>query len=150
MKLLTILLLVTLTSCHPLFCNWNLGYKQLTIEPDHNELVGKYQLNSASMEFLNDREYSADENTLTLSQNGQFKFTNGPDMIFEAWGISNHKLIDKEGKWSVSCGESYDCMIELTGVIVAPLSQKNGKLAILITVGYGDECNGIVYEKIKE
>tara|TARA_B110000908_G_scaffold33077_1_gene39534 strand:+ start:406 stop:864 length:459 start_codon:yes stop_codon:yes gene_type:complete len=149
-KLLIILIVIGFTSCHPLFCTWELGYKQLTTEPDQTELIGKYELTNSSKEFLIERKFNADEYILTLSKDGQYKFTNGPDLIFNNWGESNQKLIAKKGQWFVSCTESYDCLIELEGVCVVPLSQKGGKLAILITVGDGDECNGILYKKKKE
>jgi len=58
-------------------------------------------------------------------------------------------LYDKEGKWMVSCGDSNDCMIELENVCVVPLAEKDGRLAILISIGDGDECNGVVYEKVE-
>ena len=41
------------------------------------------------------------------------------------------------------------CYFELEGISVAPLCKKNEKISIMITIGDGDECNGIVYEKVK-
>jgi hypothetical protein len=35
----------------------------------------------------------------------------------------------------------------LEGICVEPFSEKEGKLAIQITIGDGDECEGIIYEK---
>lgn len=148
-KLFIIFILISFSSCHPLFCTWELGYEQLSSEPDQVELIGQYELTNLSKEFLIERDFNADESILTLFKNGQYKFTNGPDLIFNYWGESNKEYIDKEGKWFISCAESYDCLIELEGACVVPLSQREGKFAILITVGDGDECNGIVYEKIK-
>ena len=148
MKLLTLLFPLILTSCHPLFCNWNRGFEQLKIKPNIEEVIGKYELDRRSKEFLFDRNYSAGKYYLTLLENGDFKFTNGPDMIFNSWGKSNQKLIDKEGKWSLSCAKSYNCMIELNGVFVEPLCQKDGEIAVLITIGDPDECNGIILSLI--
>jgi len=147
MKLLHLLAIICFTGCHPLFCNWGLGYEQLTTRPANEEIIGKYQLTEKSIDFLEDRDFTADEYSLTLSDGGQFKFKNGPDLIFNSWGTTSQTLLDKQGKWSVSCGDSYDCVIELEGICVVPLAEKDGNLAILITIGDGDECNGIVYEK---
>lgn len=147
MKILLLIALLILTSCHPFPCSWESGYSQLTIEPDPTDIVGDYELTNSSVDFLASRKFTSDKYTLTLSENGEFRFDNGPDLLFNNWDESNKKLIDKKGKWSVSCAESYDCLIELTGVCVAPLAEKNGQLAILITVGDGEECNGLVYEK---
>ena len=150
MKLINLFALTLLTSCHPLFCNWESSYTQLTTKPDRADIIGEYELTDSSKDFLASRKFTADKYTLTLSEGGEFRFNNGPDLLFNNWAESNQKLIDKKGKWSVSCTESYDCLIELTGVCVVPLAEKNGQLAILITVGDGDECNGLVYEKIKK
>lgn len=56
-------------------------------------------------------------------------------------------LTNKRGNWSVSCDKSYECMIELDRVCVAPLCKKDDRISIAITIGDGDECNGIVFEK---
>jgi hypothetical protein len=119
----------------------------LTIKPDRDELTGKYELTSSSMEFLAEQGFQAGECTLELFKDGQFKFTHGPDLVFNSLGISKQQFIDKAGKWFVSCDEKFDCLIELEGVCVVPLALKNEKLAILITIGDGDECSGIIYEK---
>lgn len=150
MKQAIIFTIISLTGCHPLFCTWDFGYVQLNIQPAKEQLIGKYELSEASVTFLKNRKFKADEYSLTLADNGQFQFENGPDLIFNSWGKSEQKLIDRKGKWHVSCGDSYDCLIELEGVSVVPLTEKDGRLAILITVGDGDECNGIVYRKVKD
>lgn len=53
----------------------------------------------------------------------------------------------QEGKWWVS-SESYDCLIEVSFIGVVPLVSKDGQMAIMVTLGDGDKCNGVVYEKI--
>jgi len=40
----TILLLFLTTSCHPLFCTWDNGYKQLTTEPKRENVIGQFKL----------------------------------------------------------------------------------------------------------
>lgn len=148
MRLLTILTAIFLTSCHPLFCNWDLGYTQLTTEPSNERLLGKYRLTESSIELMTNKGFKNVDYQLILLDNGQFKFINGPDLIFDTWGQTKQKLINKEGKWSVSCADSYDCLIELDKVCIVPIAEKDGRLAILITIGDGDECNGLVYEKV--
>ena len=149
MRHLTILILFLLTNCHPLFCTWDNGYTQLTTEPKRERLIGQYKIIESSKEFLIDKGFKNQEFKLELLDNGQFKFTNGPDIIFDRQGKSKQELINKEGKWSVTCADSFDCLIELENVCVVPLAEKDGLLAILITVGDGDECNGLVYEKVE-
>jgi hypothetical protein len=150
MKLVYLFALILLTGCNPLFCTWDSGYTQLRTEPDRTDIIGEYELTNSSKDFLASRKFTADKYTLTLSEAGDFIFNNCPDLLFNDWAESNQKLIDKTGKWSVSCAESYDCLIELTGVCVVTLAEKNGQPAILIAVGDGDECNGLVYEKMKK
>ena len=41
------------------------------------------------------------------------------------------------------------CYFELEGISVSSLRKKDGKISIMITIGDGDECNGIVYEKME-
>jgi hypothetical protein len=149
-KLILVLLLICFTSCHPLICTWELRYKPITIEPDQTELIGKYELTHSSKEFLIEQSFSAQEYSLTLSKDGNYKFTNGPDFIFNNYGVSNQKTLNKVGKWFLNCAKSYDCLIELEGVCVVPLSQKDGTLSIMITIGDGDECKGIIYEKMED
>jgi hypothetical protein len=149
MRHLIILFLFILTGCHPLFCNWDNGYKQLTIEPKRERVVGQFKLIESSKKFLIDKGFKNQEFKLDLFDNGQFKFTNGPDILFDRDGNTSFALNNKEGRWSVSCGDSYNCMIELENVCVVPLAERDGRLAILITIGDGDECNGVVYEKIE-
>lgn len=147
MRLLTILTIFLLMSCNPLFCNWDSGYNHLKVQPSKEKLSGKFRLTEQSIEFLYDKGFPNIEYELFLNDNGQFKFINGPDLIFDTLGHSRQELKSKQGKWFVSCGDSSDCLIELEKVCVVPLAEKDGRLAILITIGDGDECNGLVYEK---
>ena len=101
------------------------------------------------MNFLNNKGFEVRQCKLELFENGRFKFTNAPDIIFDGFKIPHNILQDKEGKWSVGCHASYDCLIEFEKVFVVPLAEKNEQLAILITVGDGDECNGVVFERIE-
>lgn len=148
MRLIIILTSILLTGCNLGFCTWDWGYKQLTDQPSRDRLVGQYELIESSKEYLADKGFKKENFKLELFDNGQFKFINGPDLIFDTWGRSKQKLINKEGKWSVSCADSYDCLIELEKVCVVPIAEKDGRLAILITIGDEDECNGVVYEKV--
>lgn len=150
MKKFILILIIVLSGCHPLFCSWEIGYTQLKTRPDNSEIVGIYKLSDDSRDFLEARNYKKDNYKLTLLSNGEFEFKNAPDMIFDTWGESNKKLLNRNGIWNVSCAESYDCLIELQGVCVVPLTIKDNRLSIPITIGDGDFCEGIVYEKIAE
>jgi len=149
MRRLIILTLISLTGCHAGICTWEWGYTQLNVRPADERLIGQYQLTESSREYLKDRGFKDAKFRLELLGSGKFKFTNAPDLIFDTHGQSNLKLIDKEGNWSVICADSYDCMIELENVCVVPLAEKDGRLAILIAIGDGDECNGIIYEIVQ-
>ena len=84
---------------------------------------------------------------LELKSNGQF-IINAPDNIFNAYGNSSKQILIKNGKWSVSDGASYDCLIELEGICVVPFCIRKDHFAVPITIGDGDECRGIVFEKV--
>jgi len=154
MKIRIIFLLFLFVSCHPLFCNWDSDYNQLTIEPSKSEIVGIYELSKDSQDYLGEN-YNLWPLKLQLLKNGKFIFLSNEnpismsDKIFASKSELNRLVENKVGKWIVSCSNSYDCLIELEGLFVTPLSEKNVQLAIPITIGDGDECNGIVYEKLK-
>ncbi|WP_262887289.1 hypothetical protein [Flavobacterium sp. XN-5] len=40
--------------------------------------------------------------------------------------------------------------MELVGLTVEPLFEKDNNISISITIGDGDNCEGIMYEKIKK
>jgi hypothetical protein len=122
------------SSCHPVFCGWNLGYKQLEKEPLRSSIVGLYQLNQSSKDYLKEN-YKEWPIKLELNNDGHYNFVNALNV--------------KTGRWSVSCGESYACLLELEGISVEPFTEKNGTLSIQITIGDGDDCAGIIYEKLK-
>jgi hypothetical protein len=143
---LIIIITIFLFGCHPIFCKWEYGYTQLKKEPLRKSLVGKYILNEYSEAYLIKQGYQKEICRLELFDNN-FKLTNAPSLIFINEGVSP-QVFNREGKWSVSCTESNDCMIELEDICVVPLAEKDGRTAILITIGDGDECNGIVFEKV--
>jgi hypothetical protein len=149
MRNLVLPILLFLTSCHPLFCSWHSEYSEVKTEPRRETVIGQYRLIQSSKEFLLKKGFSNQEFLLELKENGKFQFTDAPDIIFDSYGRTQKKLIEYEGKWALICGESYGCMIELENITVEPLAQKAGSLAILITIGDGDSCEGIVYEKIE-
>ncbi len=142
-----LLALTILTSCHPLFCNWNREYDQLTELTSEDIIFGEYRLTEESEEYLLAQGFKKIPR-LTLLESGEFNLQDAPDIIFDPFGRSSRQTINKKGTWSTSCGESYDCIFELQGIMVVPLSRKDeGPLAIPITVGDGDECNGIIFER---
>ncbi|NEU07789.1 hypothetical protein GZH53_05650 [Flavihumibacter sp. R14] len=135
------------TGCHPLFCPWELGYSQLTDVPPQKELIGKYFLSKKSSSLLANEGFNINQSELELKDDMQFVLTDVPETIVEDPYSTSKSVISRTGTWSMNCGESYDCMIELHGIGVFPLSEKGGILAVPITMGDGDECRGIVFEK---
>jgi hypothetical protein len=140
---------ISLDSCHPFICSWNSGYEQLIELPDNNVIRGNYRLTKNSLDFLKTKGYT--ENCeLKVLDSSRFELINAPDLMLSSFEKDNASIINKTGKWSVVCGESFDCMFELEGIVVAPIARKNnGSISILITIGDGDECNGIIFEKEK-
>ncbi len=133
MKHLTFLIpLLFLISCNPLFCSWELGYTQLELQPELKKTIGLYKLSEKSMGYLSS-ELSGWTTMLELDENGILNYRNGD-------------VIVKTRTWEISCSESYNCLIDIEERVV-PFAEKDGKYAILITIGEGDQCNGIVYEK---
>ena len=91
--------------------------------------------------------FSNQEFVLELNENGRYEFSNAPDIILDKDGHTLMKVMKLEGKWSLYCEPS--CMMELENVTVEPFGERDGTLAILITIGDGDICEGVVYEKVK-
>lgn len=89
LRLINLFALTLLTSCNPLFCNWESSYTQLTTKPDRADIIGEYELTDSSKDFLASRKFTADKYTLTLSEGGEFRFNNGPDLLFNNWAESN-------------------------------------------------------------
>ncbi|SDI27426.1 hypothetical protein [Winogradskyella thalassocola] len=133
-KYISIALFIFLICCHPIFCKWELGYTQLESQPDEKQTIGLYKLSEESKEYLGS-DLKGWTSTLELNKNGKLIYKNGDKII-------------KIKTWQVICGESYDCVIDMEERVV-PFTEKNGKYAIMIAIGDGDECNGIVYEKTK-
>jgi len=138
---------VLLSSCHPLYCDWDSGYEQLKEISSADIIAGTYELNSKSIDYLASEGY-AGTCKLIILESGTFNLINGPDSMFDSFGRNSGRSLNKKGKWSTSCGDSYGCMFELMGVLVVPLSRKfDGTLAIPIPIGDGDDCRGIVFER---
>ncbi|MFK5890630.1 MAG: hypothetical protein QM486_07860 [Flavobacteriaceae bacterium] len=146
--ILIILISMIVQSCHPLFCNWSSGYKQLTELKDISSIIGKYTLSEKSKYFLKNKGYTK-ECVLNILESGNYQLTNLPQFILDDFGRENTKKINNylSGKWYVDCGKSYDCLIELNKICVTALTKnKKGVISIPIEIGDGDECRGIVFE----
>jgi len=122
----------------------------MTKKPSKSEIVGIYELSKDSQDYLGEN-YNIWPLKIQLLENGKFIFINNgnPISLSDKNLASKSDLNNKVGKWIVSCSNSNDCLIELDGLFVTPFSEKDGQFAIPITIGDGDECNGIVYEKLK-
>ena len=142
---LTTLTILLFSSCHPLACSWDFGYSQLNAAPSDLKVVGTYKLDEKSTSYLEDNGLNPEKCMLILNNDKSFSLKNAPS------GISDYSSpttpFNKVGTWSVSYGDSYGCLIELQGLCVVPLCEKNNQLSIPITIGDGDECNGIVFVK---
>ncbi|WP_207425732.1 hypothetical protein [Pedobacter sp. SYSU D00535] len=128
-----------------LACSWDFGYSQVSAIPSESELLGTYKLDDKSRSLVNDHGLDPEKCSLSLKKDGLFLLQNAPP------GISDDKSptesLSKVGIWSVSSVDSSGFLIELQGLCVVPLSEKGERLAIPITIGDGDECNGIVFVK---
>jgi hypothetical protein len=117
----------------------------LTAAPNDSKLLGTYKLDEKSSAYLKSNGLNPENCTLTLNKDKSFTLKNAPS------GISDYNsptiAFSKAGTWSVNCGESYGCLIDLQGLCVVPLSEKDDRFAVPITIGDGDECNGIVFVK---
>lgn len=134
--------------CFLITCDWESDYSQLTTEPDHNKIHGIYILNDKSVKYLTKEGYNVDSCILKLKNDGQFILTKTPDLVFfGSFGQRNNSYETKTGKWSVSNYEESGCLMELQGICVEPFLQRQGKLAISITIGDPDQCEGIIFEK---
>ena len=140
--------LLFLSSCHPLFCMWDMGFKEVKfIEERH--LIGSYNLTDYSKKVMKyEGNYKGISNsTIRLRVDKTYEIVNAPDWLFDDFGESHNQYINKSGKWSLTCNENY-CIMELTGLQTGELIfKKSNKLYILLTVGDGDDCRGLVYEK---
>jgi len=146
--ILLFLILIFTQSCHPLFCDWKFGYEQLTEMENNQIVVGQYILSQKSKDYLKSEGYSTSPK-LTILKSGKYKLTNIPKFILD-WNEEGKTITDLEAKWSASCDPSYKCMIELYEfAVVTILENEDGVISIPITIGDGDACNGIIFEKTK-
>ncbi len=142
-----VILIQTLTSCHPFSCSWDRGYEQLTELQSKDSIIGVYKLTSTSKEYLQNKGFE-NECLLTILDSDKFELKNIPDFLLDMYGETKGKSVDRTGGWFLSCGDSYGCMFELEGIQVMPIAKKdNGRISFLMTIGDGDECNGIIFEK---
>jgi len=145
--ILVILLSTLLSSCHPLFCSWDFGYKQLDELLETDRVYGKYYLTDESIQSLKSKGYSQMPK-LWLLKSGDYELTDAPNLMFNLFGENDGLTSYKSGKWSASCGKSYNCMLELNNLMVVPIARKdNGPMSILITIGDGDNCEGVIFER---
>jgi hypothetical protein len=135
MKSILILLIFLVTSCHPLSCGWTSDYDIVTEKPRSEKILGNYILSKESQKFLKN-DFKNWPMNLNLSNDGRYKFFNQQDQLI------------KEGKWLLYCDGKAECLMELEGITVEPLGLKETDIAILITIGDGDSCEGIAYEKV--
>jgi len=153
---IVIVLSFLFTSCHPLFCSWQNGYSKLKNEPTKESLMGKYELSGKSKSYLND-SFNVWPVRIELTENMEYKllFEENPlslaDKIFSNDKELNENKKNVIGKWSTYFDKNdKNCLMEFEGLTVEPLFEKDNKIAISITIGDGDNCDGIIYEKVEK
>jgi hypothetical protein len=127
------------------FCTWNIGYSQIESEPKDIELIGVYVLDEHSKAKYLDEGLDLTYTKLELKADNQYVFVDAPNAILNHF--DRKQTFIKAGRWSVTCGESYGCVIELEGVCVVPMSKKDGIFCVPIAIGDPDQCEGIVFVK---
>jgi hypothetical protein len=135
-----------ISSCHSNFCKWDFGYNQLSQLPVDDSIIGTYYLTLQSKEYLKNQGLNRDCE-LVLMKSDHFRVTNLPVQANDS-STSQWSYLSKNGIWSVTCMDSSYCMIELEKIAVLPIARKgDGKISILMTLGDGDLCNGIIFER---
>ncbi|MGZ3756333.1 MAG: hypothetical protein ACXVJE_14185 [Mucilaginibacter sp.] len=146
------LLSLLFTSCHPLFCVWNLGYERVLKSNRPASLTGFYVLDKHSLDQMKyEGSYKITHHSLELFSNGTYRFSNLPDWVLNPYGDSKKSVIDNQGKLEVQCDQN-GCNIIFDGFkdhLYGDLRTKNNKIAILFNVGDPDGCVGLVYLKAK-
>jgi hypothetical protein len=132
-------------SCNIGICTWNIGYSQIESKPKDNDLIGKYFLDENSKAKYIDEGLDTKYAKLELKADHQYVLVDAPNVILNKsdW----KQTFIKAGRWSVSCDESYGCVIELEGVCVVPMSKKDDIFSVPIGMGDPDQCEGIVFVK---
>ncbi|WP_158827137.1 hypothetical protein [Mucilaginibacter lacusdianchii] len=126
-----------------------MGYDEVQKESDLPSISGQYLLSGHSRKMM---KYEGNyqhipPSELVLASDHTYQLHNAPDWMFNDFGEPHGQYTDKIGRWNLTCNND-GCLIELEGLMVTPLYMRNHKAAILITVGDGDECQGMVYEKV--
>lgn len=140
--------LLFLSSCHPLFCTWDMGFTEVK-DIKERQLIGTYNLMDYSKKMMKyEGNYTGISNsTIRLKDNNTYEIINAPDWLFDDFGESQNQYINKSGKWSLTCDGS-GCIMELDGLQAGELIfKKSNKLYVLLTVGDPDGCKGLAYVK---
>ncbi|RZJ70879.1 MAG: hypothetical protein EOO49_12125 [Flavobacterium sp.] len=135
LKVFLLILAIGNTSCHLVPCGWNADYDIVIQKPLPGKVEGKYVLSQKSQEFLK-FDFSRWPKYLHLSQTGKYTFFNNP------------KQPSKQGNWRLYCDGKSNCKMELEGITVEDLGEKDSDIAVLVTIGDPDSCEGIAYEKV--
>ncbi len=153
---IVIILSFLFTGCHPLFCNWQNGYSELKYELTKESLNGKYELSRKSKSYLND-SFNVWPVRMELTENMEYKllFEENPLSLADKIFLNDKELNETKknviGKWSTYFNKrDKNYLMELEGLTVEPLFVKDNKIAIFITIGDGDNCEGIIYEKVEK
>lgn len=86
---------------------------------------------------------------LILNVDSTYSIENAPDWLNNDWGNSSGRYFSKRGKWFLICEKGRRCTMEIEGIQTSDhmIGIKKGKMSVLLTIGDGDSCQGMVYEK---
>ena len=149
--IILLLLCFCLCGCHPLFCIWNVGYAAPNNPVKIVSVAGKYNLSTYSkkMMYYEGKYTNIPNSTIVLNADSTYEITNAPDWLTNDFGDASGRYFSKKGKWFLICDKQSGCTMEIEGIQTSDhmLHVKKGKMCILLTVGDGDSCQGMVYEK---
>ncbi|MGY3211107.1 hypothetical protein [Mucilaginibacter sp. HD30] len=93
------LMLLFLQGCHPLFCMWDMGFKEVK-DVKERELIGSYNLTDYSKKVMKyEGNYSRISNsTINLKDDKTCEIVNAPDWLTDDFGEPNGQYITKAGK----------------------------------------------------
>ena len=136
---------ITLPSCNFGICSWDIGYTQIHSKPKDEEVIGAYTLTQESKTNFANESFDLQYTKLELKADHNYVLVDVPSLLIDRNG--KEQTFTKAGRWFVSCEETNACLIELEGVCVVPLCEKNHRISIPMNIGDPDECKGVVFEK---
>lgn len=132
-------------SCNPDGDLWNTGYSQVTSILSDDEMIGLYRFTKRSIVDLAKDGYDLSHATLELKSDHQYVLVDGPSSFTYKPDVNETTI--HTGTWKVTYESLSGCILELWGMSVVPLCEKDDRLSIPISLGPPDRCEGVVFEK---